>query len=322
LIAEVTERGSLAAVRPVRSPLLRDYSVRFLEWVQAARLEPNTKRYYERGWKLISTTKLAAMQISRITADDVEATHFHRTLEKEGEKPTTIECSAQYTNQGLRTLRRMFSKAIEWRLMKDGPRFKLMKAHGRNVKIDPATERLLVADLSAPITNGRSARMRSQLKDILVIAQDTGLRPSELFRLRVENLDFTHRRVWNPFGKTAKATRFVPMSHRMAALLIIRCENRKEGWVFPSNRSKSGHIETIARGFQALRRRTGISEKIVPYSARHTYGSYTVEATGNIFAVASSMGHVDIKSMEPYQHHEIDSLREAIDRRNQANMQN
>ncbi len=30
------------------------------------------------------------------------------------------------------------------------------------------------------------------------------------------------------------------------------------------------------------------------------------------------MGHVDIKSMEPYQHHEIDSLREAIDRRNRA----
>ena len=28
------------------------------------------------------------------------------------------------------------------------------------------------------------------------------------------------------------------------------------------------------------------------------------------------MGHVDLESMEPYQHHELDSLRRAIDQRN------
>jgi hypothetical protein len=28
------------------------------------------------------------------------------------------------------------------------------------------------------------------------------------------------------------------------------------------------------------------------------------------------MGHVDVKSMEPYQHQELDSLRVAIDQRN------
>lgn len=44
-----------------------------------------------------------------------------------------------------------------------------------------------------------------------------------------------------------------------------------------------------------------------------------MEATGNIFAVADSMGHADIQSMKPYQHHRLDPLREAIDRRNTAN---
>ena len=68
----------------------------------------------------------------------------------------------------------------------------------------------------------------------------------------------------------------------------------------------------------SLRVRTGISKKIVPYSARHTYGSYTLAATGNLFAVAGSMGHVDTKSMEPYQHHDLEALREAINRRNEA----
>jgi integrase len=86
-------------------------------------------------------------------------------------------------------------------------------------------------------------------------------------------------------------------------------------WVFPSDRSKTGHLNSIAVGFRALRQRVGVSSKVVPYSARHTYGSFTVEATGNIFAVADSMGHVDVQSMKPYQHHRL----EVIDRRNEAN---
>ena len=41
-------------------------------------------------------------------------------------------------------------------------------------------------------------------------------------------------------------------------------------------------------------------------------------STGNLFAVAASMGHVDTKSMEPYQHHDLSTLRKAIDHRNNS----
>ena len=39
--------------------------------------------------------------------------------------------------------------------------------------------------------------------------------------------------------------------------------------------------------------------------------------TKNVFAVADSMGHVDLKSMKPYQHHGLDEIREAVNRRNE-----
>lgn len=42
-----------------------------------------------------------------------------------------------------------------------------------------------------------------------------------------------------------------------------------------------------------------------------------MEATGNIFDIADSIGHVGIQSMKPYQHHRLDPLREIIDRRNE-----
>jgi hypothetical protein len=37
----------------------------------------------------------------------------------------------------------------------------------------------------------------------------------------------------------------------------------------------------------------------------------------NAFAAAKSMGHVDLKSIEPYQHRELEPLREAINQRSQ-----
>jgi integrase len=315
-IVKAKEQGS-DAVRPVRAPILRDYALRFIEWVQTSRLEPNSKRYYEYGWKLLSSTPLAKMQLSRITSDEAEATRFFRTITKEG-ADMTIECSAQYTNQALRTLKRMLSKAKEWKLIRDVPKIRLSKAYGRDTLIDSQTERTLLQSLSEPVKHKRTRRARTQLRDILVIAQDTGMRPKEIFRMRIEYIDWANMRIWNPYGKTAKSRRFVPMSQRMKELLQSRCSDKREGWVFPSPRSKSGHLNSINVGFRALRRRLGLSEKLVPYCARHTYGSYTMEATGNIFAVADSMGHVDVQSMKPYQHHRLDPLREVIDRRNEA----
>jgi hypothetical protein len=40
--------------------------------------------------------------------------------------------------------------------------------------------------------------------------------------------------------------------------------------------------------------------------------------TKNTFAVADSMGHVDLKSMQPYQHQELEPLRAAINQRNRS----
>jgi integrase len=123
-------------------------------------------------------------------------------------------------------------------------------------------------------------------------------------------------RIWVPKGKTENAIRFVPISERMKTMLRAWCGSRKEAWVFPSSRSKSGHLTTIAKGFQAARDRAGLDKKLVPYSARHAYGTFTMERSGSAFAVSKSMGHADLKSMEPYQHQELEPLRMTINQRN------
>jgi integrase len=244
LMVKAKQEGS-DAVHPVRAPLLRELATRFLDWVESSRLEENSRRYYERGWKLLSSTQLAGMQISRITSDDIEATRFFRTVETVNRGRRTrrqVECSAQYTNQALRTVRRMLSKARDWKLIPTVPKIRLAKAYGRDTLIDPATEKLLLDDSVQPVNNSRIQRMRAQLRDFIVIAMDTGMRPREILEMRIENIDWANLRIWIPSGKTAKSRRYVGVSQRMRDVIEARCAGHREGWVFPSQGSQAGHM--------------------------------------------------------------------------------
>ncbi len=46
-----------------KPPSLRDYSKDFLEWVDTGRLEPDSRRYYKNGGRLLRVTKIAGKRI-------------------------------------------------------------------------------------------------------------------------------------------------------------------------------------------------------------------------------------------------------------------
>jgi len=154
------------------------------------------------------------------------------------------------------------------------------------------------------------------MKDVLIIIQDTGLRPEEVFRIRIENIDWNRMVIFNPHGKTRASRRYVPISRRMLDLLALRCAGKKAGWLFPSLRAASGHLTTVAKQFRDARRKAGLPESLVLYCARHTFGTAVYEATGNLAMVMKVMGHTDARTAMQYQHPVLDPIREAIDQRN------
>jgi integrase len=318
VLTGLQERGE-DVLRFKKSPTLREFSLRFLEWVNSTqRLRPNGRKYYRYGWRLLEFTDLANMPLNLISKDEAESVVFKRpaiTNKKTGQTEM-VSCSSHYVNQALRTLKRMQSKALEWKVIRNAPKISLAEAEGRNQLIHEHTEGQIYQAYAAPTNHPRVQRLRKQAWLFMVIMQDSGMRPDEVFPMKIENIHWQENKIWIPIGKTKKARRFAPLSDRMKEMLAQWCGQRTEGWVFPSPRSKCGHLTTIAKGFQAARDRAGLDKKIVPYLARHTYGTYTMAKTGNTFAVADSMGHVDLKSMEPYQHQELEPLREAINERN------
>ena len=144
--------------------------------------------------------------------------------------------------------------------------------------------------------------------------RDTGMKNEiELFRMRIENLDWQGRVIFVPDSKTPEGRRLVPMSRRVFDILKKRCGTQTDGWVFPSKRSASGHLRSICNLFRQARNKAGLPKEMVLYCARHDYGTRVLMRTGNLVAIMRTMGHRDLKTAMHYQRPELEIVRAALD---------
>jgi integrase len=282
---------------PSKPTALSDFAERFMAWVDTGRLEEMTRKFYRNGWRLLKATPIADTRVNLITGDCAEQLKFPG--------------SAANANCALRTLRRMLHKAEEWKMIGHAPKIKMMKEHGRYLRLDDEAERKLLEGAQACTWRRRTFEL---FRDIVILMRDTGMRNQrELYRMRIENLDWQNRVIFVPDSKTAEGRRLVPMSRRVSELLRARCGTRSEGWVFPSSRATSGHLRSIDRLFREARRQSGLPKELVLYCARHDYGTRVLMRTGNLAAVMKTMGHRDVKTAMHYQHPELEVVRAALD---------
>jgi integrase len=289
-LIEKTEQGlEPKAIRNI--PSLREAAERFLALVDANDLAPKTKKYYHNGWRLLEGQEISSMLVSHVSEDAISLLRFSG--------------GNSNANNALRTLRRIFGKCVSWGYIPRVPKAKLKKETRRERLLDDTAEAKLMPFLRQP------------LKDIVVIMRDTGMRNiSEVCRIRIEHIDWHNRAIFNPKGKTPEARRSVPMSDRVSDLLMTRCAGKTAGWVFPSDRSKTGHLTWINQQFARARAKAGLPKDLVMYCARHDFGTYALSQTGNLAAVMKAMGHRDVKTAMQYQHPELESVRIIINDRN------
>jgi integrase len=303
LIADVHNNGGHVSLR--RAPMLRDFSERFLEFVDAqevsGQLDLDTKRYYHGGWKLLEETKLAGMRIDHIGTSDAAILTFPR--------------GPSNANRAFRTLSRMLHLAVEWKVLRAAPRIKLLEEQGRTSLIESRTEALLIEHAPQP------------LADILVIVMDCGMRPEEVMRMRKEHILWERSVVLVPYGKSMKAKRYVPLSDRMRKLLGSRLTGDSP-WVFPSKRASCGHLTTIAKQWTATVKDanlTAAEQKLPPispalklYCARHTFATDMLAEGMNLVEVRDLLGHEDAKTTMKYLHPDTSGAASIVNQRNRS----
>lgn len=290
LFTEIAGGKPYAANKP---PTLIDLSTRFLAFIENARLADKSKAYLRNGWRLLSQTDIAGMRIDKILAEHTNALRF---------------TGGPYnTNCALKTLRRMLNLARkQWKLIQEIPVIALEKEPARELRLTEETEQRLLPFCS-PL-----------LRDVIILLRDTGMRPKkELFRMRVEHLDWANRMIHVPDSKTETGERYVPMSDRVAGILLTRVGGREDGWIFPAE-SASGHMTTIDKQWRKARADAKLPTELVMYCGRHDFGTEMMQRTGNLPLVMKAMGQRSVKAALKYQHPELEQIRLALNAKSMA----
>jgi integrase/recombinase XerD len=152
----------------------------------------------------------------------------------------------------------------------------------------------------------------------------TGLRVSELVKLRISDVNFDAGYLVT-MGK-GKKERLVPLGEVALASLRAYVETTRPRFLRPTVAARAGDALFLTRlgrkmtrqGFWKLLGRyavaAGIRKRISPHKLRHSFATHLVERGADLRAVQAMLGHADIGTTEIYTHVSRGHLRAVYDK--------
>ena len=143
-------------------------------------------------------------------------------------------------------------------------------------------------------------------RTFLMLAYGTGLRLSELCRLRAEHIDSHAGRMCIRVeqGKGGK-DRYVPLSADVLQLLRTWWRAHHPGpWLFGGLRDPSRPIDTgsAQRWYYLARDAAGITKQGGIHSLRHAYATHLLEAGYDLYSLQQWLGHNHVSTTTRYLH--------------------
>ena len=151
------------------------------------------------------------------------------------------------------------------------------------------------------------------------IGLSTGLRHSEILSARFDGFDAQRRRL-RVRVKGARI-REQPLSSEMTQILERERDmaDDPDGWLFPTSKSASGHIEDMKRAFRRSARRAGLNPAdVIPHTMRHTAITNLAETGADIPTIQEFSGHLSLKMVMRYAHARDRRVDEAVDKMERA----
>jgi len=239
--------------------------------------------------------------LSEITPDLIEKYRLKRRAD--GISLSTI-------NRELACLKTCFSKAIEWEKAERNPAAKIKKFHEPNAK-----ERILTAEEMKRLLNVASPEVRP----VLIIALNTGMRRGEILGLRWRDVDFVKGFILIENSKSGRS-RKIPMNGLVFETL--RAMNRDREFVFENPETRT-NIKDVKTAFKGACRRAkkdpkdendkGI-EGVRFHDLRHTAASRMIEAGVDLVTVSKILGHATIQMTMRYCHPTPENMRRAVEK--------
>jgi len=146
-----------------------------------------------------------------------------------------------------------------------------------------------------------------QARAILMLLYSTGVRRSELVRLRVEDIDSKRMIVHIRQGKGGK-DRDVPLCPKLLETLREYWRWKKpKTWLFPRGIAKRGddqHLTDKAVWYACAEaaRHAGLNKRVAPHMLRHSFATHLLENGADLPTIQMLLGHADLEATSIYLH--------------------
>jgi integrase len=262
----------------------------FMRWSeQEHKAHPRTHHRYEVSSKPL-LKYFRDKKLDQITPEDVESYKTWRASQKSPRTKRLLRPAT--TNRELACLKAMFNYHIKGDLMLKNP--------VRNVKFfneDNEQMRVLTFDEQRTYL----ATASQPLCDAAILMLETGMRPEEVYRIRIENINLDGAYLFNPYGKTKAAKRRVPLNKAVLEVVTRRVDEVKGPYLFPSPDDPQKPVVKLNNAHYGALRRSGLKPFRL-YDLRHTWATRAAMSGIDLVTLAAMLGHSRIQMVLRYAH--------------------
>ncbi|MFY7835773.1 MAG: tyrosine-type recombinase/integrase [Novosphingobium sp.] len=213
-------------------------------------------------------------------------------------------------NRELSTLSHFLNRAIEWQFIRADQKPRIPKFNETRKKIVVLTE------------DEKRVLMQAAMRDsnphtwlFVAIALGTGMRHSEILRVRWDEIDLENRRIY--VGKAKAGQREQPIPQALAYMLGKEHTQlgKPEGWLFPTTRAdaKHAHRQQLSGQFRRAVEAAGLTPaKVTPHVLRHTAITDLIRDGVDLPTVQRISRHKTLAMVLRYTHLSDDHIDESV----------
>ena len=211
-------------------------------------------------------------------------------------------------NRTLALVKHMYNKAIEWGY----PSRHGNPAVGIKMFRERSRDRFLLPDEIKRFFAALNEEPNEVFKNYVLLSLYIGQRRQNMLSMRWSNVDLDLGYVLFPDSKNGDPQK-IPLIIQAKDILTEMRKYAINDWVFPSEGSKSGHLEDLHRPWYALLKRAGIEDLRV-HDLRRTFGSYQAITGASLHIIGKALGDKTSIATQVYSRLTMDPIRDSIQR--------
>jgi site-specific recombinase XerD len=138
---------------------------------------------------------------------------------------------------------------------------------------------------------------------LLMMVYASGLRVSEVVRLRRQDVDLSRKTIIINAGKGCKDRYTILSNSVINALKRYYVKNNITKWIFPgADQDKPLSIRSAQRACEQAMKKANIQKDVSIHSLRHTFATHLLESGTDIRYIQELLGHASIKTTARYTH--------------------